>query len=113
MRTLQRSSADTLDCLIRLMAVTKVSIALPYSAKTQENILITRKSDDILTYKRTSQYEKLVFNSVVPALASDTAREMALEEMALFLFIISSNSASLSGVREDSMSLQNKDKPSL
>lgn len=33
MRTLQRSSADTLDCLIRLIAVTKVSIALPQSAE--------------------------------------------------------------------------------
>lgn len=31
---------------------------------------------------------------------------MALEEMALFLFMISSNSASLRGVRDDSMSLQ-------
>ena len=29
MRTLQRSSADTLDCFIKEMAVTSVSIALP------------------------------------------------------------------------------------
>lgn len=41
----------------------------------------------------------------LPALASDTALEMALEEMARFLFMISSNSVSLRGVRDDSMSL--------
>ena len=33
-----------------------------------------------------------------PALASDTALEIALLEIALFLFMISSNSASLNGV---------------
>lgn len=43
---------------------------------------------------------------MLPALASDTARDIALEEMALFLFMISSNSASLNGVRDESMSLQ-------
>lgn len=42
---------------------------------------------------------------MLPALASDTALDMALEEMALFLFMISSNSASLRGVRDASMSL--------
>lgn len=42
---------------------------------------------------------------MLPALASDTALDIALEEMALFLFMISSNSASLSGVRDASMSL--------
>lgn len=42
---------------------------------------------------------------MIPALASDTALDMALEEMALFLFMISSNSASLRGVRDASMSL--------
>ena len=45
---------------------------------------------------------------VVPALASDTAREMALLEMARFLFMISSNSASLNGVRAASISLETK-----
>ncbi len=43
---------------------------------------------------------------LLPALASDTALDMALEEMALFLFMISSNSASLRGVRDASISLQ-------
>lgn len=45
-------------------------------------------------------------NVFIPALASETALEMALLEIALFRFMISSNSASLKGVRE-SMSLQN------
>lgn len=48
---------------------------------------------------------------MLPALASDTALEIALEEMALFLFMISSNSASLKGVRDGSMSLQIHKKP--
>lgn len=43
---------------------------------------------------------------MLPALASDTALDMALEEIALFLFMISSNSASLRGVRDASISLQ-------
>lgn len=44
--------------------------------------------------------------AVLPALASDTALDIALEEMALFLFMISSNSASLRGVLDASISLQ-------
>lgn len=47
-----------------------------------------------------------MYRCVIPALASDTALEIALEEMALFLFMISSNSASLSGARDGSISLQ-------
>lgn len=47
-----------------------------------------------------------MYQCVIPALASDTALEIALEEMALFLFMISSNSASLSGARDGSISLQ-------
>lgn len=50
-----------------------------------------------------SMYPVLLF--MLPALASDTALDMALEEMALFLFMISSNSASLRGVRDASISL--------
>lgn len=46
-----------------------------------------------------------VLQCMLPALASDTALDMALEEMALFLFMISSNSASLRGVRDASISL--------
>lgn len=49
---------------------------------------------------------RFVVECVLPALASDTALDMALEEIALFLFMISSNSASLSGVRDASISLQ-------
>lgn len=41
----------------------------------------------------------------LPALASDTALDIALLEIALFLFIISSNSASLRGARAASISL--------
>ena len=54
---------------------------------------------------------KEVFKSLIqkelykPALASDTALEIALLEIALFLFMISSNSASLNGVRAVSISL--------
>lgn len=47
-----------------------------------------------------------MYQCVLPALASDTALEIALEEMALFLFMISSNSASLRGARDGSISLQ-------
>lgn len=43
-----------------------------------------------------------------PALASDTAREIALLEMALLRFMISSNSASLSGVLAESISLHTR-----
>lgn len=46
-----------------------------------------------------------LFQCAVPALASDTALEIALEEMALFRFMISSNSASLRGARDGSISL--------
>lgn len=45
---------------------------------------------------------------MLPALASDTALDMALEEIALFLFMISSNSASLRGVRDASISLHKR-----
>lgn len=45
-----------------------------------------------------------------PALASDTALEIALLEMARFLFMISSNSASLNGVLAVSISLQKTNK---
>lgn len=47
-----------------------------------------------------------MYQCLLPALASDTALEIALEEMALFLFMISSNSASLRGARDGSISLQ-------
>lgn len=46
----------------------------------------------------------------LPALASETALEMALLEMARFRFMISSNSASLRGVRAASISLFKKRK---
>lgn len=49
-----------------------------------------------------------MYQCVLPALASDTALEIALEEMALFLFMISSNSASLRGARDGSISLKKK-----
>lgn len=72
----------------------------------------------VVERKKTKRKEQLTVvysfslqvGSALPALASDTALDIALEEMALFLFMISSNSASFKGPRDDSMSLQKVNK---